>query len=136
MEILKHFMPQTVLHLKWIEIFWTTKQNVTWTLQVNKGWWENHRTNLSLSPSIRSHFSVLCKNAVSCWHYIVSEIEKWISIELMYIQPVLDSPSKVKHKPFQEAVRLSICLTFELNFPIRNNVNWINLFKISKIYSL
>ena len=45
-------------------------------------------------------------------------------------------PSKVERSPFQEAVWLSIYSTFELNFPIRNDVNWINPFKISKIYSL
>ena len=28
-----------------------------------------------------------------------------------------------KSNPFQEAVRLSICSTFELNLPTRNNVN-------------
>jgi hypothetical protein len=33
-------------------------------------------------------------------------------------------------------VRLSIYSIFELNFPIRNNVNWFNPFKISKIYAL
>ena len=49
---------------------------------------------------------------------------------------VYSGPSKVEHNPFQEAVRLSICSTFELNLPIRNNVNWINPFKISKIYWL
>ena len=32
-------------------------------------------------------------------------------------------PSKVEHSPFQVAVRLSVCSTFELNFPIRNDVN-------------
>jgi len=45
-------------------------------------------------------------------------------------------PSRVEHNPFQDAVRLSICPTFEFNFPIRNNGNWINPFTISKIYSI
>ena len=36
---------------------------------------------------------------------------------------VYSKPSKVEHNSFQEAVRLSICSTFELNLPIRNNVN-------------
>jgi hypothetical protein len=33
--------------------------------------------------------------------------------------------SNFENNPFQETVRLSICSTFELNFPIRNNANWI-----------
>jgi hypothetical protein len=102
MEILKHFMPKTVLYPKRVEIFWTTKQNVTSTLQVNKGWSESHRTKLSLAPSIRWHFSVLCKDAVNCWHYIVSVIEKWVSIELMYIQPVLYSQNAYKFNSIQQ----------------------------------
>jgi hypothetical protein len=31
--------------------------------------------------------------------------------------------SNFEQNPFQETVRLSSCSTFELNFPIRNNVN-------------
>jgi hypothetical protein len=31
--------------------------------------------------------------------------------------------SNFEHNPFQETFRLSSCSTFELNFPIRNNVN-------------
>ena len=42
-------------------------------------------------------------------------------LDLMY-----SGPLKVEHNPFQEAVRLSICSTFELNFPLRNNVNSIS----------
>jgi hypothetical protein len=47
---------------------------------------------------------------------------------LLYMLQELDTikysgPSKVEHNLFQEEVQLSICSTFELNFPIRNNVN-------------
>jgi hypothetical protein len=45
-------------------------------------------------------------------------------VELDYrMSGIYSGPSKVEHNPFQEAVRLSICSTFEFNFPIRNNVN-------------
>ena len=43
---------------------------------------------------------------------------------------------KVERKTSEEAVRLSIFSNFELNFLIRNNVNFINPFKLSKIYAL
>ena len=36
---------------------------------------------------------------------------------------IYSGPSKVEHNPFQEAVRLSICSIFELNFLIRINLN-------------
>jgi len=48
----------------------------------------------------------------------------------------LQKKKKVEHKTSQEAVRLSIFSNFELNFLIRNNVNFINPFKLSKIYAL
>jgi hypothetical protein len=36
--------------------------------------------------------------------------------------------SNFEHNPFQETIRLSSYSSFELNFPIWNNVNWINSF--------
>jgi hypothetical protein len=41
--------------------------------------------------------------------------------------------SNFEHNPSQETVRLASCLTFGLNFPIWNNVSWINPFQTPKI---
>jgi hypothetical protein len=41
--------------------------------------------------------------------------------------------SKFERNPFRETVRISSCSNFELNFPIWNNVNWINPFQTPKI---
>jgi hypothetical protein len=59
-----------------------------------------------------------------------------LCVPVYYTEAKYSGPSKVEYNPFREAVQLSICSNLELNFPIRNNVNWINPFKISKIYSL
>jgi hypothetical protein len=53
----------------------------------------------------------------------IPSVQNQIYVKGRYELLKYSGPSKVEHNPFQEAVRLSICSTFELNFPMRNNVN-------------
>lgn len=115
---------------------WAKKYCLIWRPRLSVCLWWTKLFVIFLWNSLKEFFTRNWQAFVSFvksvqWHPLHKDISEFAPILSIY-----SGPSKVNHNRFQEAVQLSLCSTFELNFPVRNNVNWINRFKISKISSL
>jgi hypothetical protein len=133
---------------------------VNWQVQFalgKKNWtakyWDKHSVNLILSHKMSTkgrhtsnfnrdctriqvyfrHRNVRSKTALRFMSFILYNC---VLTALYLNESKYSGTSNFEHNPFQETVWLSSCSNFELNFPIRNNVNWINPFQTPKIYPI
>jgi hypothetical protein len=90
---------------------------------------ENKRNIIQFIWQISTELSLELFNG-QCVHFVVKIytnqtihiISPLLTHHCNYISAVYSGTSNFEHNPFQETVRLSSCSSFELIFPMRNNV--------------